>query len=62
MAAILTPAEAHSPCINVCRLDNDGVLCLGCYRSVDEIANWSVYTPTQKQAVLALLPSRRQEP
>ena len=27
--------------------------------SVDEIANWSAYTPAQKQAVLALLPARR---
>ena len=58
MTAIPKPAEAPSPCINICRLDARGVLCLGCYRSVDEIANWSVYTPAQKQAVLALLPAR----
>lgn len=58
-SASVRAVEVHSPCINVCRLDAGSTLCLGCYRSVDEIANWSVYTPAQKQAVLALLPARR---
>lgn len=59
MNASAKVVEVPSPCINICRLDARGVLCLGCYRSVDEIANWSVYTPEQKQAMLALLPARR---
>jgi predicted Fe-S protein YdhL (DUF1289 family) len=55
---ILKPGDVPSPCINFCRLDRSGVLCLGCFRSLDEIVNWSSYTPAQKQAVLDALPAR----
>lgn len=59
MAAGFKGAEPPSPCVNFCRLDDSGTLCLGCYRSVDEIVNWSIYTPAQKQVVLDLLPARQ---
>ena len=29
-----------SPCIGVCELDVESNICVGCLRSVDEIANW----------------------
>jgi len=29
-----------SPCIGVCKLDIDSNICVGCLRTVDEIANW----------------------
>lgn len=32
--------EVKSPCISVCALNDDGI-CIGCWRSVDEIAAWS---------------------
>ncbi len=32
--------KATSPCIHLCALDLDGI-CLGCFRSRDEIARWS---------------------
>ncbi|MGK0272197.1 MAG: putative Fe-S protein YdhL (DUF1289 family) [Cocleimonas sp.] len=34
----LTPVVS-SPCINLCEL-NDESICVGCYRSIDEIINW----------------------
>ena len=37
------PAEqVPSPCISVCVMDADGSVCLGCFRTLDEIAAWSV--------------------
>lgn len=30
-----------SPCINVCVLHPENGLCLGCYRSMDEIVRWA---------------------
>ena len=42
-----------SPCINVCQLNEAGTHCVGCQRSVDEIAHWSQYSDAQKRAVLA---------
>ena len=32
--------KAASPCVDICKLDVEGV-CLGCFRSRDEIARWS---------------------
>jgi uncharacterized protein len=34
------PDPAASPCINVCAIGTDGV-CLGCFRTLDEIARYS---------------------
>jgi len=31
---------AASPCISVCRLDASSGLCVGCLRTLDEIAAW----------------------
>ena len=30
-----------SPCVGVCSIDPESKLCLGCLRSIDEIAIWS---------------------
>lgn len=54
-----TEGDLPSPCIKVCRLDETGWLCLGCHRTLDEIAGWSGYTPAQKQAVLERLSARK---
>ena len=34
--AIMVP----SPCISVCKMDEDSGLCLGCLRTLDEIRLW----------------------
>ena len=38
-----------SPCISVCVLDADGALCLGCFRTLDEIAAWSLLDADAKR-------------
>jgi predicted Fe-S protein YdhL (DUF1289 family) len=40
----------ESPCISVCRYDNE--VCVGCGRTVDDITNWYDMTDDEKQAVL----------
>ena len=37
-----------SPCVAVCKIDEDSNLCLGCFRTLDEIASWSMLTREQK--------------
>lgn len=54
--------EVQSPCVKVCVVNPETGLCLGCHRSVDEIARWSRMTPDQRQAVLAELPGRNPGP
>jgi uncharacterized protein len=43
-------SEVASPCINVCRMVDD--LCVGCLRTLDEIARWSQASDDDKQAIL----------
>jgi predicted Fe-S protein YdhL (DUF1289 family) len=40
-----------SPCISVCLLD-DGDVCVGCYRTADEITDWFTASPAEKREVL----------
>ena len=51
--------EVVSPCICVCEMDAGSGYCVGCLRTLDEIATWSVLDVEAKRAVLAALPSRR---
>ena len=46
----------NSPCVNVCRMQ--GTLCLGCYRTLNEIALWSQMSDAEKQQVLSQVAER----
>lgn len=48
-----------SPCINVCRIDESTGLCLGCFRTLHEIAGWSAQSDDAKLEVLARVEKRR---
>jgi uncharacterized protein len=50
--------EIESPCVKVCVIHEETGLCLGCYRSLDEIASWSALAPETRRGILAELPSR----
>jgi predicted Fe-S protein YdhL (DUF1289 family) len=43
----------------VCRLDDASGLCIGCARTLDEIASWSVLDDDARRAIVAALPARR---
>lgn len=47
-----------SPCIMVCTVDGASGLCLGCYRTLPEIAEWSRMDEEKRLAIMAELPSR----
>ena len=53
----LAPA---SPCVNLCVLDAHGY-CIGCYRTMGEIAAWGRLSAPDKWAVLVLLGKRAAE-
>jgi uncharacterized protein len=53
--------KIDSPCVNICRLDEHRI-CVGCLRSVEEIAGWSRMTDLEKAAVIAALSGRRAKP
>ena len=50
-----------SPCINVCRMDDEGDFCLGCFRTIEEIAVWSRAPDERRLTILAAVERRRVE-
>jgi predicted Fe-S protein YdhL (DUF1289 family) len=49
-----------SPCVSVCRMDASAELCVGCYRTLDEIAQWSTMAESTKAAVWQHILTREQ--
>lgn len=50
--------EIESPCVKVCVVHPVERLCVGCLRSVEEIAGWSRMTPEERRAIMAELAAR----
>lgn len=48
-----------SPCISVCRLNARGDLCVGCWRTLDEIRDWAQATEARKRDILRAVAERR---
>ncbi|WP_017999439.1 DUF1289 domain-containing protein [Paracoccus sp. N5] len=51
--------SVSSPCIRICRIDAESRLCIGCWRTLDEIAAWGGMTEAQRLAVMASLAARK---
>jgi predicted Fe-S protein YdhL (DUF1289 family) len=50
--------EIESPCNKVCTLDASSALCIGCGRSVAEIAGWIGFCAEERARIMAELPGR----
>jgi hypothetical protein len=48
----------ETPCIKVCTLDARMGVCLGCGRTIDEIARWANMNASERSKVMGELPSR----
>jgi predicted Fe-S protein YdhL (DUF1289 family) len=51
----------ESPCINICKMDSVSGLCIGCFRSIDEISAWSRTDDLHRARILVAVAQRRQE-
>jgi hypothetical protein len=51
--------QVPSPCVSVCVMDAASEVCIGCLRTLEEIATWSVLDAEAKRAVLAAVAQRR---
>ena len=49
--------RVKSPCIRHCTLD-DSDICLGCFRSIDEICAWGSASNEQREQILLKAESR----
>jgi len=48
----------ESPCVKICTLDARSGLCLGCGRTIDEIARWSGVSAAERARVAGELAAR----
>ena len=51
-------AEIETPCRNICALDARSSICLGCGRTLDEIAGWGAMSAAERRRIMAELPAR----
>lgn len=49
-----------TPCVKVCFVDPKEGLCVGCFRTMEELGRWTRYSDTERDEVLSALPQRRE--
>lgn len=50
----------ETPCIGVCMINPELEQCMGCARTLNEIATWAAYTPAERSNIINQLPARRE--
>ena len=55
------PRPIKSPCVKVCAVDGQRGFCLGCGRTLPEIAGWGSMTDKQRDDIMDALPARLDE-
>ncbi len=53
------PAPIKTPCIQVCVIDGESGLCMGCYRKLNEVAGWARLSDAERETIMAELADRR---
>jgi predicted Fe-S protein YdhL (DUF1289 family) len=51
-------ASIETPCNKICTLDPGRGQCMGCGRTIEEIARWGSMTAAERASVMAELPAR----
>ena len=54
----LSHALMQTPCVKVCTLDARSGLCLGCGRTLDQIARWGSMSEAERARIMAELAQR----
>jgi len=49
-----------SPCVKVCIMDPERDVCMGCARTLEEIALWGKMSDLERDTVMLALPARRE--
>lgn len=50
--------EPDSPCLSICVQHPGAGICIGCYRTPEEVARWAEFSATKRQQLLQELPAR----
>jgi predicted Fe-S protein YdhL (DUF1289 family) len=57
-SAARPPRAIATPCVKVCAVDGTTGLCLGCRRTLPEIAGWARLSDEERAAIMTDLPLR----
>jgi len=58
MWSAMSPTAIATPCVNICIVDRESGLCLGCLRTLAEVAGWTAFSDAERAAIMAELPTR----
>ena len=47
-------SSIESPCVDICQLDPSSGICLGCFRTMEEISVWIEMSDDDKREILRL--------
>ncbi len=61
MGKNVSVTHISTPCTNVCVVDEASGLCMGCGRTLDEIARWASLSEGERRRIMAGLDGRRSE-
>ena len=50
-----------TPCIHICRIDETSGICIGCGRTLAEIAGWAGMSDHERQTIIDDLAQRRRK-
>jgi hypothetical protein len=53
------PPPIATPCVKVCVVDGESGLCLGCLRTLAEVAAWGRLSDAERAQIMAGLAARR---
>lgn len=57
-SAAAPPRPIATPCVKVCAVDGRTGFCLGCRRTLPEIAGWARLSDQERADIMAALPDR----
>lgn len=52
-------SSIESPCVDICQLDPSSGICLGCFRTMEEISVWIEMSDDDKREILRLAKDRQ---
>ncbi|MEL7258827.1 MULTISPECIES: DUF1289 domain-containing protein [Roseovarius] len=55
---VWTRDEIESPCVRICVVHPEARICTGCFRTIDEISQWSKMSREDRREIMEALPDR----
>ncbi|RHX88935.1 DUF1289 domain-containing protein [Leptospira stimsonii] len=51
----------RSPCNKICSMDFETGFCEGCFRTIEEIGNWSRYSDLERENLFLTIQTRKED-